>query len=224
MCVTHAHVITWPSQVVIRCLKCLLRMSVYPTNAIVPLPISSVRASDSGCHLTFAGHCQSLLSRWQRILRMTVCPTNTMLLSIISPIRSSEHAQHSAYPHEASTIAQHVACPARYDVSIPSCHASDRPDLPLQPQSIPPTFCGALQLGGHTGWCRRCTGCAQWCMPDSMTERRNCRTPWKHIGSKSFRHTLRSLQAFHNVHHINKLIAHDRHTTAHRWRMDVLPT
>lgn len=85
-------------------------------------------------------------------------------------------------------------------------------------------FCGALQLGGHTGWCRRCTGCAQWCMPDSMTERRNCRIPWKHIGSKSFRHTLRSLQAFHNVHHINKLIAHDRHTTTHRWRMDVLPT
>lgn len=122
-----------------RCLQCLLRMSVYHTNAIVPLPISSVRASDSGCHLTVAGHCQSLLSRWQRILRMTVCPTNTMFLSIISPIRSSEHAQHSAYSHETSTIAQHVACPARYDVSIPSCHASDRPDLPLQPQSIPPT-------------------------------------------------------------------------------------
>ena len=84
------------------------------------------------------GHCQILLSRWQHILRMTVCPTNTMFLSIISPIRSSEHAQHSAYSHETSTIAQHVACPARYDVSIPSCHASDRPDLPLQPQSIPP--------------------------------------------------------------------------------------
>lgn len=173
---------------------------------------------------------------------MAVCATNTMLLSIISPIRSSEHAQHSAYSHETSTIAQHVACPARYDVSIPSCHASDRPDLPLQPQSIPPThmrppssppvccfipsltFCGALQLGGHTGSRRRCSGCAQWRMPNSMTERRNCRIPWKHIGSKSFRHTLRSLQAFHNVHHINKLIAHDRHTTAHRWRMDVLPT